>query len=171
MPALCSGAIRIVVIKRTRCVTPAAAARVISDSKLGYTRRSRVPRLEKGPPSARLAQSKISFPCTPGMVPGRPIPICIHTSMTRRVFFCNSSGAWFLAPPATRSVLREQSSKTLSGYPPAFRRWEERKAARASKLFPLRGAIFSRNGENCCLISGHRVMSRVTWPFETARQA
>ena len=40
-----------------------------------------MPRLEKGPASARLAQSKMKSVLTPGSVAGRPMPICIMSSL------------------------------------------------------------------------------------------
>ena len=44
-----------------------------------------MPRLEKGPASARLAQSKMKSVLTPGSVAGRPMPICIMSSNLFRV--------------------------------------------------------------------------------------
>ena len=67
-----------VVINRTLSVTAAAAARAMSGSQLGYTTRSIIPTLEKGPESAWRAQSRTESRDTPGMLAGRPRPIFIN---------------------------------------------------------------------------------------------
>ena len=76
-----------VVINRTLWVTAAAAAKATSGSQLGYTTRSIMPKLEKGPESALRAHSRTESRETPGMLAGRPMPIFINypdASLIRR---------------------------------------------------------------------------------------
>jgi hypothetical protein len=47
----------------------------------------------------------------------------------------------------------------------------ERLSAESGQSNTPKGAIFSRNGENCRSISSHLVRARVIKPFETAIQA